>query len=100
MANALTGNPITIDTAATIWDGTTGAKYINLIQWIDDAADIADDDDLLIVVNGVSIAAKIQLTNNTANNICVWEMNFAKPQKIDRLVVTTIDHGLLVFWLE
>lgn len=98
--NELTGNPITIDSGATIWDGTTGTKYVNLIQWIDDNADIANADVLLIVVNGVTITAKIQLTANTVNNVAVWEMRFAKPQKIDKLVVTTIDHGLLVIWLD
>jgi len=98
MANALTGNPMTVDTAATLW--STGApKYVQLIQWIDDAADMTDDDDLLMVINGVTVTAKIQITNNTANNVVFWEMSFSQPVAIHKFVVTTIDHGLLVIWL-
>lgn len=98
MANALSGNPMTVDTAATLWEPTVPAKKIQLIQWIDDAADLADDDDLLMVINGVTVTAKIALTINTINNVCVWEMAFSPPMSIRSFVVTTIDHGLLVIW--
>ena len=108
--NVLTGNPMTVDTAATLW--STGApKYVQLIQWIDDAADIADNDDLLLVINGVTITAKIQIATTggvspvenvspNVGNVCVWEMSFSKSIPISKFVVTTIDHGLLVIWLE
>jgi len=96
MANALTGNPITIDTAATAWSAN---KYVQLIQWIDDNADIADDDDILLVINGVTVTGKIQLGANTVNNLVVWEMAFNPPMRIESFVVTTLDHGLLVVWL-
>ena len=39
MANALTGNPITVDTAATILTASNKAK-VQLIQWIDDGAGV------------------------------------------------------------
>ena len=98
MANALTGNPITVDTAATILTASNKAK-VQLIQWIDDGADIADDDDILLVINGVTITGKIQLGANTVNNLVVWEMAFNPPMRIETFVVTTLDHGLLVIWL-
>lgn len=99
MANALTGNPMTIDTAATIW--STGApKYVKLIQWIDDNADIADDDDLVIAINGVTITMKVQLTANAIGSPVVWELNFGgQPFSVSKFVVTTIDHGTLVVYL-
>lgn len=100
MGNALTGNPMTVDTAATLWEpsNTPTPKKIQLIQWIDDAADIADDDDLLMVINGVTVTAKIQLAANDVGNVCVWEMSFSPPVSIRSFVVTTLDSGLLVIW--
>ena len=99
--NVLTGNPITIDTAATIWDGTTGPKHVKLIQWIDDAADLANGDDLVMVINGVTITGKIQLTTNTINNVVVWEMNFCgNPMIIHKFAVNTINKGVLVICLD
>jgi hypothetical protein len=99
MANNLVSNPMTVDSAATLWSGTT--KFVRHIQWLDDAADMTDDDDLLLVINGATISGKIQITNNTANNLCFWETGPYSPGVcVDSFVVTTIDHGLLVIWLE
>ncbi len=99
MANNLVTNPMTVDTAATLWSGTI--KNVRYIQWIDDAADIADDDDLLIVINGATITGKIALTANTVNNLCVWEFGpFDRGIPVDSFIVTTIDHGLLVIVVE
>lgn len=96
MANALTGNPIRIESAAAIW---TKNKYVQLIQWIDSAADITDDDDIVLAINGVVITGKIQVTNNTMNNLVAWEMRFDPPMRIESFTVTTIDGGNLIVWL-
>jgi hypothetical protein len=99
MANNLVCNPMTVDTAATLWSNTV--KYVKYIQWIDDAADMADDDDLLLVINGATITGKIQITNNTANNLCFWEFGpFDRGIPVDSFIVSTIDHGILVIVLE
>lgn len=109
MGNTLTSNPIYVDTAATVW---TGNKMVRLIQWIDDAADIADDDDLSITINGVTIAVKIQIgttsggapvENVTPNvgNICVWQIGPFNPgMYMNDFVVNTIDHGALLIWIQ
>jgi hypothetical protein len=99
MANNLVTNPMTVDTAATLWSNTP--RRVRLIQWIDDAADIVDDDDLLIVINGATITGKIALTANTVNNLCVWEFGPFNPGiLVDTFIVTTLDHGLLVIVVE
>lgn len=110
MANVTDSNPISIDTAAAIWAKTP--KYIRQIQWIDDAADIADDDDLVIVVNGVTITTKIQIANTAGatpveavtpniGNICVWEIGPFNPGiAVHSFAVTTIDHGVLLVWID
>ncbi len=109
MANKLTSNPIYVDTAATIWSGD---KMVRLIQWIDDAGDIADDDDLSITINGVTIAAKIQIATTqggspvedvspNVGNVCVWEMGPFNPGIwINNFIVNTIDHGVLLIWVQ
>lgn len=96
MANVLTSNPVSIDTA-TGSDITN--RKVQLIQWIDDAADIADNDDLAFTINGVAVAAKIQLTDNAVENVAVWTMGpFPQPIYVSSMVVTTIDHGVLLVW--
>jgi len=96
MANALTGNPIRIESAAAIW---TTMKYVQLIQWIDNAADLTDDDDIVLAINGVVVTGKIALAANTINNLVVWEMAFNPPMRVEKFTVTTLDSGNLIVWL-
>jgi hypothetical protein len=73
---------------------------IRLMQWIDDAANIADDDDIVFVMDGVTITAKIQLTANAVNNVCVWQMGpFDPPLRCNTFVGDTLDNGAFVIWL-
>jgi len=67
MANNLVTNPMTVDTAATLWSNSV--KYVRQVQWLDDGADIADDDDLVLVINGATITGKVQLSVNAVNNL-------------------------------
>ena len=99
MANNLVTNPMTVDTAGTLWSNSV--KYVRQVQWLDDGADIADDDDIVLVINGATITGKIQLTVNTVNNLCVWEFGPFNPGvPVDSFIVTTIDHGLLLIVLQ
>lgn len=104
MANQLTRSPYVIeDAATTVWDAslptsTTGPKFIQLIQWIDNAADLTDDDDIVLTIDGQIVTGKIALTANTLNNLVAWEMKFSPPVSISKFVVTTIDHGALIIW--
>ena len=109
MGNTLTKNPIYVDTAATAWSGT---KWVRLIQWIDDAADIADDDDLSITINGLTMAMKIQIPTTTGatpvedltpgpSGLCVWQVGPFNPgMPMTGLIVNTIDHGALHIWVD
>jgi hypothetical protein len=98
MANQTSTNPLVYDAASG--SGWSGDRKVVLAQWIDDAADIADDDDLAIVVGGATIACKIQLTNNTANNVVMWEMAFPNGMTWSNFSITTIDHGIFVVWVR
>ena len=53
MAKKLVTNPMTVDTAGTLWSNSV--KCLRQVQWLDDGADIADDDDIVLVINGATI---------------------------------------------
>lgn len=95
MANQVSGNPIVLDTNST---QLTGRHYVMLIQWVDNAADIADDDDLVFVVNGQTVTVKLAMTANELNNAVVYEAAFSRPLIVDSFSLTTIDHGELLLW--
>lgn len=96
MANLLTDNPVYIDTAAS---STVTNKRIVLIQWIDDAADIIDDDDLVFVINGVTVTIKYQKTTDVGGaGVVYYEAAFSTPIFASTFSVTTIDHGALLVW--
>jgi hypothetical protein len=109
MTNVLTSNPMVIDTAATIWSDK--AYNVREIQWIDDAADMADNDDLNITINDATIAAKIQVATTgggtpvenvspNVGNICVWRIGPFNPGiPVSTFIVTTIDKGALLVFL-
>lgn len=107
MANKTDTNPMVLDSAAAIWTSAPSAtrshapKYVRLIQWIDDNADIADDDDLVVVINGATITGKIALGANTVNNLCVWQLGpFSPGLPVSDFTITTIDHGVLLVFVD
>lgn len=94
MGNLLTSNPIFIDTAAVAW--STGVKSIRMIQWLDDAADIADGDTLAVIINDATISMVIQVTDNTANNAAFWTFGPFNPGiPVSYFEVVTLGHGVL-----
>ena len=100
MANLTTTNPMTFDTAGATSLVTT-QKFIRLIQWIDDNADIADDADLSITINGSTLVHKVQLTANDVGNTCVWQVGPFNPGiPCSYFYVTTIDAGVLHVWCD
>ncbi len=98
MANDLSANPYVIDTAGAT-SLVSGYTYIRLIQWIDDNADIADNDDLVFELNGQTVTIKVQRGGTPDYGVVVYEAGpFNPPISAENFQVTTIDHGtLLVF---
>lgn len=98
MGNILTSNPVYIDTAASsdIYD-----VKIQLIQWYNEAADLADGEDLALTIDGVSIDMKYNLGSDVGQQaIVVWEAGpFAEPIYVRHFVVDTIDDGAVLVWL-
>ena len=100
MTTVLTGNPLTADAAGTFW--ASGHKSVRLIQWVDDNGDIAHDNICKLVVNGVSITAKIQpLNDNLAFGAVAWQIGPFNPGiSVHSLVAETVTKGSVHVWVS
>lgn len=99
MPNILTKNPMVIDTAATIW---TAARYVRLIQLVDNNGDIIHDTTWVITVNGATLTIKIQPVNDqVAFGAVAWQIGPFNPgMLIHTFVVGTAGAGNLHVWLD
>lgn len=99
MSNALTSNPKYIDTAS----GSTlsGLNKILLIQWLDDAGDIADGEDLSMTMNGVTYAMKANKPSDVGDQpIIQYQLGpFPHGLAVKDFVVNTIDHGVVLVFV-
>lgn len=94
MANNLRGNPLRVDTAATI---ITEETLIQSLEWVSDTAAaggaMAAADKLIMTIDGtlVELLCVIALTQT-------WVNRFHQPIRVKSLIVTTIDGGTLLIW--
>jgi len=96
MANKLYGNPIIMDnTTGATW---SGIKYVKEVQWLDDAGDIANNDILIIAVNGVTITRKVLTATLLESGYQIFGPYDKGIPWQD--VTVTIPHGALVIWVE
>lgn len=98
MANSIGGNPKVFDTAGATSEITSPLRCQS-IQWIDDNADIADNHDLVFVVNGQSVTIKYQKTTDVGSaGVVYYEANFPLGLSVGSFSITTIDAGAVVLW--
>ena len=96
MANDLTGNPLRVDTAATI---ITTHTEILAMQWIDNNAAggiIADTETLVMTIDGTVLT--IYCADISQVSPMPWSISFSVPYGVHKLVVDTIDGGSLLIW--
>lgn len=96
MANQAKSGIKVFDTAAG--SAQSGVKGIYQIQWIDDAGDVADGDDLSITIDGATIAVKQNIGSDVGQqNLVIWQLGpFSPPKKVNGYVINVIDHGIVV----
>ena len=99
MGNSILGNPKVFDTAGAT--SVISSQFrCQLIQWIDDAEDIVDSDDLVFVVNGETITIKYQKTTDVGSaGVAYYEAAFPLGLAVHSFSITTIDHGTLLLWV-
>lgn len=98
MANSIAGNPKTFDTAGAT-SAISSPFRCQLIQWIDDAADIIDNDDLVFVINGTTVTIKYQKTTDVGSaGVAYYEAAFPLGLVVSSFSITTIDKGTLLLW--
>ena len=96
MANKIDSNPIVVDTTdTTLWSGT---KLVKFAQWVDDAGDIAQDDIFILLVNGVTVTAKVADIDNTESATHYSVGPFARGMPWSDVGVT-VPHGIFIIWL-
>jgi hypothetical protein len=100
MADNFYTNPILITEAGTAWTGKT--KKIVLVQWVDDAGDLAHDSTAVLTINGVALTVKIQpLANQLGFGAVAWQIGPFNPGiPVDSFVITTLGTGNLHIWHE
>jgi len=99
MANNLTSNPIFIDTAS---GSTITNKKVQLIQWYNEAADLADTETCVFTINGVQLTLTYNLGSDVGQqDIVVWQAGpFTDPIFVSSLTVSTIEDGALLIWCK
>ena len=98
MANDTTSNPKTFDTTtgATI----SGRFGLRLIQWIDEGGDLADQDDLVFDLNGVTFTYKYEKPSDVGfGPIVIMQIGPFNPTiPVRDFTLTTLDRGTLHVW--
>ena len=100
MANQTNSNPISFDTVtgATL----SGLSHVRLIQWIDDNADIADNGNLIMSINGVTLEATVQrgATPDGAGAV-LWQIGPFNPgMPMKSITVSTLSAGAVLIWRD
>ena len=100
MANQTSSKLHVIDTAAG--SKISGQAWIRLIQWIDDAEDIADSDDLAFKFNGITVTIKYQKTTDVGSAGVVYYQAgpFNPGFMVEDFEVTVIDAGNLLVFID
>ena len=100
MTTQLTGNPMRVEGAATLWTKTP--KFVRLIQWVDDAGDLVHDSTAVLTINGCALTVKIQPVNDGLGfGAVAWEIGPFNPGiAISDFVVTTLGTGHLHIWVD
>ena len=100
MANQLTGNPMRVEAAVTVWTKTP--TFVRLIQWVDDAGDIVHDSTAVLTLNGCALTVMVQpLADQLGFGAVVWQIGPFNPGIcISDFVVTTLGTGHLHIWID
>ena len=98
MANQTDSNPKRIDTAAAL----SGTHFIRQIQWVDLNEDIINSDELVMLINGVTVQCEVQV-EVTANygvlGPVVWNIGPFNPGiPVTDFEVVTIESGVVYVW--
>jgi len=91
--------PVVKAAAATVTDKTINLR---LIQWVNDADDIADADNCDITINGTTLSTQLHIGSDVAqHDVVLWQIGPFNPGiHVTGLVVTTLDHGAIHVWYD
>ena len=97
MANKLSGNPLVVDTAATIISATKDDPImVQSLQWVDAVSSaVTAADTLVFTINGIELGFICTIA------LCeMWSSQLQhRPMRVYELTVSVIDGGALLIWL-
>ena len=76
-----------------------GPNRVRLIQWVDANADAADNANLIMEINGVTVEATVQRGVAPDGQAVLWQKRFDKPMVIKNFNITTMTAGNVHLWL-
>lgn len=103
MSNALTWNPLVVDTASATTPIVTGVVYVTKFRWVDYNNDIADGDQCIVQdKNGKPVWEDRNTTVGAGTTTEPRsETDFgSQPLRCNGLLVTTLTHGKLYIYLD
>ena len=102
MANKIDSNPLFFDAASAACGWTDELKKVLQIQLVDDNADIADNNNLIMEINGVTVEHTAQKTTDVGWQPPVINVAgpFANGIPVTDFLLTTMTAGNLIIWLE
>ena len=102
MANIMFSNPKLLDTTGA----TSEIKYfsLRLLQWVDYNADIADNSNLIMTINGIALEATVQMDAGAGGfdpNAVVWQIGpFSPGIHITSFRLDTLSAGQVHVWIN
>jgi hypothetical protein len=101
MANALTWNPIKVDTAAAT-ALLTSRLHITKIRWVDSGGDIAEGDQAIVKDKAGNPVWEHRAggVGTVADLVPNVESDFNPPLVVTGLIVSTLTHGTLYIYCD
>ena len=102
MGNVMYSNPKVLDTVGS--PSELKDFSLRLLQWVDDNADIADNSNLIMTLNGVALEATLQMDAGAAGfgpNAVVWQIGpFSPGIHITSFRLDTLSAGQVHVWVN
>jgi len=91
--------PTVLAAAATV---TTDTVNLRLLQWVDDAGDVADTNSCAVTINGTALTTVVQKPSDVGDHrVVLWQIGPFNPGiPVKGIVVDTLTKGGVHVWFD